>query len=205
MQCFAHGGGRGGDAAAVMQAIGAEHVDGQCGAHAGHQHRRVATRTQQRQEAIHAEAARVGIGDADAGAFGGGPHDAHLRKALLQAGDHALRQCRRGHAGDIRNTPGWQRRQRRRVHRLGAMRPCLHLAGTVAVQRRVLEARISQVEQPLAHAGLTLTSPEWNRRTVSPSCTRNAPSAARPSATPVCRLPASSTCTARPLKTSRSA
>ncbi|KAG0924143.1 hypothetical protein G6F31_019226 [Rhizopus arrhizus] len=85
------------------------------------------------------------------------------------------------------------------------MRPGLHVAGTVTLQRRELEARVAEVEQPIAHAALTLTSPACSRRSWPSMRTRSAPSSARPSAVPCCHCPSSSTRTSRPASMSNAA
>ena len=86
----------------------------------------------------------------------------------------------------------------------------MHVArAATAAQRRALQARVAEIEQPaLRHAPRirTLTSPEWSTRSAPPSRrTRNAPSGASPSATAVAVPSCRWTSIARPANASSAA
>ena len=81
-----------------------------------------------------------------------------------------------------------------------------HLAqATVRPQRRAFHPGVAQVEYPLRHEALTLTSPACTRRTACPIRTRSAPSSPMPSAIPCSSPCAPCTVTARPASTSSAA
>ncbi|MNI50853.1 hypothetical protein D3C73_1055430 [compost metagenome] len=189
-----------------MLAIGIKQVDGQGSANTDHQHRPLRLGGgKQGQETVDTEFFRLGVGNAYACTLGAGAHHMHVLEAALQLIQHGAGQRRRGNAGDKRGFTTGQAVRRLSGHAFGAMRPGLYVAGAVAMQGGKLETRIAQVEQPVAHAFLTLTSPACSRRSRPSMSTRSAPSSARPSAVPCCHWPSSCTRTSRPASMSNAA